>query len=425
MKPEITVDPHLADLERRVYNLTKLVDINGIINSTLDIGKLLTIIMEIIKDIMETEASTLLLYDESRKELVFKVALGEAGRELVEKYRVQLGQGIAGWVAENLKPLYVNDVYSDPRFDPAFDQRTGFVTKSILCTPLLFKGKLLGVIQAVNPLNRPGFTDEDMNLFKIFANQAALAVQNAIYFHNALEEERIRIELGSARAIQDSLIPDLDAEFVNFQIASKTLTAREVGGEFNALFRYSSTQIGLVICDIHNKGIPGALRASMISGLAKAVARVKGGRPDQFVRTVRKLASQDLGHTDPFSVFYGVIDLSSRLIRFVNSGTAYPVLVKNSSSRYLRLGDAADTFSIKSAVVSLAPGDLFVVLTDGILNVKNPDGNTYGLKRAMGFLENSFDNAESAIELLIEDARSFSRGVGLREDITVFMIKSV
>jgi signal transduction protein with GAF and PtsI domain len=82
--------------------------INGIINSTLNINKLLSIIMEMIKNIMNTEASSLLLYDEDMEELVFKVALGEAGDELSEKYRVKLGQGIAGWVAFHKEDTIVN-----------------------------------------------------------------------------------------------------------------------------------------------------------------------------------------------------------------------------------------------------------------------------------------------------------------------------
>ena len=224
----------LAELERKVSNLSKLVYINGIINSTLDIGKLLTIIMEIIKDIMESEASTLLLYDQAENNLVFKVALGESGRDLAEKYRLELGQGIAGWVAENMKSIYVNDVYRDSRFDPTFDQETGFVTKSIACTPLLYKGKLLGVIQAINPVNSPGFNEQDMDLFRIFANQASLAVQNAVFFQSALEEERIRVELESARTLQDALIPDINEKFSSIRIAAKSKTAREVGGSFTA-----------------------------------------------------------------------------------------------------------------------------------------------------------------------------------------------
>jgi len=100
-------------LEKQVENLSRLVEINGIINSTLNINRLLSIIMEMIKDIMSAEASSLLLYDDVNMELVFKVALGEAGQELKEKYRVKLGQGIAGWVALHRKSLLVNDVYSD------------------------------------------------------------------------------------------------------------------------------------------------------------------------------------------------------------------------------------------------------------------------------------------------------------------------
>ena len=158
----------IESIEKQVENLSKLVEINGIINSTLNIKRLLSIIMEMIKDIMDAETSSLLLFDDLRMELVFKVALGEAGEELKEKYRVKMGQGIAGWVALNRKSLLVNDVYNDSRFDPMYDKSTGFTTRSILCAPLLFKGKLLGVIQAINPLKRNEFNNDDMNLFKVF-----------------------------------------------------------------------------------------------------------------------------------------------------------------------------------------------------------------------------------------------------------------
>ena len=139
--------------------------------------------------LFRSEASTLLLYEEDTRELVFKVALGEAGKELQERYRVRVGQGIAGWVAEHRTTVYINDAYSDERFDPSFDAKTGFTTRSMLCAPLLFKGRLVGVIQAINPVNRPGFDDEDVVLFNAFATQCVLAVQNAIFFQNALEEE--------------------------------------------------------------------------------------------------------------------------------------------------------------------------------------------------------------------------------------------
>ena len=94
-----------GDTQKQLKNLRKLLEINSLINVTLDMGKLLNIIMEIIKDIMDAEASTLFLFEENTKDLVFKVALGEAGKELTEKQRVKIGQGIAGWVAEKRKPF--------------------------------------------------------------------------------------------------------------------------------------------------------------------------------------------------------------------------------------------------------------------------------------------------------------------------------
>ncbi len=227
----------LARLERQVKNLSKLVDINTIINSTLDISRLLSLIMEIIKDIMETEASTMLLYEEETDDLVFKVALGGAGDELTEKYRVAMGQGIAGWVARNRRPLVVNDVYQDERFDPNFDKSTGFTTRAILCAPLLYKGKLLGVIQAINPINQPQFFEEDMNLFRVFGDQAALAVQNAIFFKNALEEERIKSELDSAGSIKNALVPNFSLELKNIMITAHSRPAREVGGGISRLLQ--------------------------------------------------------------------------------------------------------------------------------------------------------------------------------------------
>ena len=106
----------LKYLERQLHNLSRLVEINGIINSTLDIAKLLTLVMEIIKEIMDTEASTLPSTRRTRANSFS--GRGEAGRA-PGRYRVGEGRD-AGWVA-TLYAVYINDAYSDERFDPSFD----------------------------------------------------------------------------------------------------------------------------------------------------------------------------------------------------------------------------------------------------------------------------------------------------------------
>ncbi len=411
----------LEYLERQVHNLGKLVEINGIINSTLDIGKLLTIIMEIIKDIMDTETSSMLLYEESTRDLVFRVALGEAGRELQERYRVTIGQGIAGWVAENRKGLIINDAYNDPRFDPNFDRKTGFKTRAILCVPLLFKGKLLGVIQAINPLKKDGFDEDDQRVFITFANQAVLAVQNAIFFQKALEEERIMNELASARSIQSSLHPALTRRFGALSAASRYLPAREVGGEFFDISQ-SGASLRITLGDIHTKGIPGAIQASVVNGAVQAFSRASGANPTRLMKLADGFVAEELAGVDQVSLFYGVIDLKSLVLQFANAGYAYPLLVRDGAARYIRygtkpLGVAGE--EARRVSIALRSGDAFVVMTDGVISLNNRRGQQLGLKRVMDFFSRDFSGAEDILDSLLRFADEFTEGLEKREDISI------
>ncbi len=412
----------LMRLERQIYNLTKLVDITTVINSTIDMGRLLTIVMEIIKDIMETEASTLLLFEDITEELVFKVALSDVGEELMERYRVKIGQGVAGWVAENRKAIYINDVYNDPRFDPEFDRKTGFVTKSIMCAPLLNKGKLLGVIQAINPLNRPRFTDEDMRLFNVFANQAALAVQNAVYFQNAIEEERIKSELWAAMAIQEMLVPDIDLDLGLLRLAARSLSAREIGGGFHGLFTLDDGHIGITLGDLNVKGIAGGMNASLFCGGLSALVSVYGKSPRRMLSCLDLNMNELLKASPLASLFYGVIQPDGSVLRFINAGNAFPVLVRDGVSRYIRMGSCGSIREAGNApvvTIRLAPGDRFSVVSDGIVRLKDRNGREFGLKRVMDFLASGFSDPRKLIDGLVDDAREFTGGLGIREDISI------
>lgn len=420
----------LEFLERQVENLSKLVEINGIINSTLNINRLLSIIMEMIKDIMCTEASSLLLFDEENRELVFKVALGEAGDELMEKYRVQPGQGIAGWVAMNRKDIIANDVYNDHRFDPMYDKSTGFLTKAILCSPLLFKGKLLGVIQAINPVGRDKFDENDMALFRIFANQAALAVQNAIFFQKAIEEERLTSELKAAQVIHNSLAPHIAVNDNYFSAAAKSIPAREVGGGFHLVREFDDAMYLLTLGNLNNKGIPGAMRASTLSGIIRAMIELNIHDPEEIIRRVNNLCNADLNCNEGISLFIASIDSKKRQLKFVNSGDCYPLLVRNKKVFYLRFADRAGgelgsrRFFASNINFSLEKNDLFVVLAGGITELKNSDGRELGLQGVIRFLEKTAGEPDMIIESLIKYADNYTGGTERRKDLSIvsFMV---
>jgi phosphoserine phosphatase RsbU/P len=408
--------------EKQIRDLKKLLEINSIINSTLDMGKLLNIIMEIIKDIMNTEASTLFLFEEETGELVFKVALGEAGKELAEKHRVKIGHGIAGWVAEKKTPVFINNVYNDDRFDPNYDKITGFNTKAILCVPLLFKGKLLGVIQAINPIDRPGFDADDTTLFSSFSNQAVLAVQNAIFFQNALEEQRIKNEMHSAKAFNQSLLPPVSASFKNFNIAAMSIPAREVGGVFYDISYFNDETIGISLGDCHKKGISGALTASMLLGQIKGISSLIHSSPYKILRFLNNITGES---KQSLSLFYGLISCKNNSLQFANAGFAYPIIVRNNIARYLKFSSPIEDLEItpRKINVKLEPRDFFVIITDGIVNLKNRGAQNFGLKRIMDYLSRDFSSPQEIIDSLTEFADNFLEGLEKREDISIIVLQ--
>lgn len=174
----------LADLEQRVRELSTFNLVAKTLNSTLRLKEVLDIVMNKIKDLIMAEAWSILMLDEATNELVFEVALGEKG-EKVKEMRLAMGQGVAGWVAQNRKPVIVADATSDQRFFKGVDQRTGFRTRSIIATPLISRGRLLGVVEIMNKLGDIPFNEKDLELLQILADHAAIAIENARLYEKA------------------------------------------------------------------------------------------------------------------------------------------------------------------------------------------------------------------------------------------------
>jgi class 3 adenylate cyclase/DNA-binding response OmpR family regulator len=169
------------------------------LTSLMDVDELLTLVMDKSKEVMRAEASSLLMLDQEAGLLRFHVARGTAG-EALRSATVARGHGIAGWVAQTGAPLLIPDAYQDPRFDPSYDKRSGFRTRSILTVPLKVKDEVTGVVQVINKVGEAAFDQHDLDLFLSFASQASVALDNARLYERtkamaedlrqALEQER-------------------------------------------------------------------------------------------------------------------------------------------------------------------------------------------------------------------------------------------
>ncbi len=168
------------------------------LHASLDLRTVLTSILESAASIAKSEASTLFLIDKESGDLFFSVPTGPSADKPAD-IRIKKGMGIAGWVALNEKPIIVRDVKEDPRFNPEIDKLAGFRTRSLLSVPLKSKGKVIGVLEALNKQEGLTFSKEDASIFSTFADHAALAIENA-QLHESLD-----IQLKENSRIQDQL----------------------------------------------------------------------------------------------------------------------------------------------------------------------------------------------------------------------------
>src|SRR5438132_6756438 len=176
----------LRQLQRTVDELAVLNEIGKALTSSLDIGEVMHLILAKVSELLKPRNWSLLLRDQQTGELYFKAAVG-AGSEMLMHLRLQRGEGIAGWVAEHNAPLIVDDVTADPRFAARFDKTSRFHTKSILCVPLTFKGRVLGVIELVNGEGDGSFNTEDLRILSTVAEFSAIAIENAQNFAKVQE----------------------------------------------------------------------------------------------------------------------------------------------------------------------------------------------------------------------------------------------
>jgi len=165
----------LATLNRIAHTITSSLDFDQVLQHT----------MAGINEILDVEAGSLLLLDEQTGEMYFKITLRGENKHITE-FRLQPGQGIAGWVVANNAPAIVNDASTDSRFYSMIDEAIGFKTKSVLGAPLIVQGRPIGALEVIN--KRHGyFTLGDQELLISMSASLAVALQNALLFKEVHE----------------------------------------------------------------------------------------------------------------------------------------------------------------------------------------------------------------------------------------------
>lgn len=170
-------------LESGLRDALRLAATAGRLASPITHSQLLRMIVETAAHVIAARGGALLLVDEEKEELVFEVAIGSEAEELAG-LRLPLGHGIAGLVAVSGQPMAVSDAESDPRVASDVARTIGYVPQALLCVPMTYDDRVIGVLELVDKEDGTSFTGSDMDSLMLFANQAAVAIRQSRMHHD-------------------------------------------------------------------------------------------------------------------------------------------------------------------------------------------------------------------------------------------------
>jgi sigma-B regulation protein RsbU (phosphoserine phosphatase) len=430
----------LALAERRgaMEELSCIVEATKRLNSTLDLGELIHIILQIATRQTGAERGTVFLVDKEREEIWSLVGLGLEQHEI----RLPITKGIAGWVAREGSAVRLEDAYDDGRFEPEVDKKLGFRTQRLLCLPIRNEdGVIVGVLQLLN--KKESFTEEDEAFIDTLSIHVAIALERAQLHRERIEKEKLERDLELAREIQAGFLPEAPPDFAGVEIAVSHRASQRVGGDYYDFLAVpgAGESVGkdsllIVVADVEGKGAASALVMANVQATLHALAdRVEP--LEKLPATInQKLldggrASAAAGrHTKYLSMVLGLLEAGGHTLRYVNAGHVPPALIRaDGTIEYLEVGGMIvglfPDVLYECGVVELRAGDVLVACTDGITEAMDAAGNEFGKPElAASVAAKRKQSPQEILRAVIAEVEKHSKG-GMYEDDRILLVMKV
>ncbi|PYY01230.1 MAG: serine/threonine protein phosphatase [Acidobacteria bacterium] len=406
---------------RQAQTLTVLNEISRELTSILNVDQLFKRIGDLLTRVIEYQMFSILLLDTERNMLVHRFSL-RYQENIHLKHDIPLGRGLVGYAVQHQEAVLAPDVSKDPRYIQLNPE-----TRSELCVPLIYKERAIGVLD-LESTRRNYYNEDHVRTLTTLAGQIAIAVENArLYERIAREEQRLERDLSMAREIQIRLLPQSLPQLKSADLAAKFEPALMIGGDMFDFLEYSGERVAFVLGDVSGKGAPAALYAALVSGLLRSTASLEP-HPAQMLSAINLSLNERRIEAQYVSLAYAIWDDDSRIMTFANSGLPRPFLCKKGAvsrieSTGLPLGLFEDA-DYDEVTVRAESGDIFVLVSDGILDAFNAAGEQFGPKRVEEVIQQSCRLQAKEIVQAIFDAVDKYRGTRATfDDETVLAVK--
>jgi sigma-B regulation protein RsbU (phosphoserine phosphatase) len=411
------------ELERLNASLKILNEIGLELMTDVPLGRLLSFLMEKVFAYLEPDRGLLMLTDEAgalHPEVV-RFAPG------VDPSDIRLSQTLVDSVMERRNGVLFIDTATDVKLSAAASIRMQGVT-SCLAAPLVSGEKVLGLIYVEARLGRKSFGEGDLRLLTSIASTAAIKIQNLRLLEESLAKRQIEREMALAWDIQRRLLPDRAPELPHSEISGRTVPSRTVSGDWYDFFVRSDGTCDLVVADVCGKG----MGASLLAASVQAAFQVWAGEntpPDKLCVGLNDLVYR---RTSPekFITFIGALyDPETGSLLYTNAGHNPGILVRASGETELLTSHGIPlglfpgrTYS--SGSLTMRPGDLLVLYTDGWTEAANADDEEFGVDRLMAAARSALGQPVHEVELRLDAAVSeFVGAQPFADDRTLVLLR--
>src|SRR6476660_6097262 len=411
--------------DKRINQLSLLFEATRLLNSTLDLAELLELILKIARTEVKAERGTVFLADNKRRELWSIAASGLDHQEI----RIPFGKGIAGQVAVSGELVNTDDAYALESFDPSFDQRLNYRTKSLLSLPIRHhSGEIVGVLQLLNAQSGK-FSADDLGFLNKLPGHMAMALENAQMHRDTMEKQRMERELSLARSIQHRLLPEAPPVVPGYDIAVLRDFCFDVAADFYDFINLGPQSLLMVSADVESHGVSSALIMANLQATLRALVmhlhslEVLAFSLNEMLYTYTRAGKH-------LSVFLGLVDTRRNVLQYVNAGHIPPILVRGKSGDVKMLEEGGTVIGLFPQAdyvpgsVKLEKDDLLVCSTDGILRISDDQKQEYGARRLTDFVRRHRErSAQGIVDAVLAEVSAYSTASMNDDDKVLIVLK--
>ncbi len=426
-----------TEAQQRGREFSHLYDTSLDITAKLELNQVLESVIRRTTDLVEAQQGEVVVYDDDTGIVTdfLSIGLSEVGLPADVHPSGQAPTGLDGVVIERRKPVRIEDYDRWPGRLPS--SPIGLIGPMI-GVPILHQDRILGSLSLARAGGERPYTDQDEQRLLLFANQAAVAIQNARQVdelrqlhEERLATERLNAQMETAKAVQSGLLPAHPPKLQNWDLAFRWRPALQIGGDFYDFIELDDSCWGVVVGDVADKGIPAAIFMSLALSMIRAES---SGRKDP--EAVFRLVNRSLVSGSHSGIFvtaaYGVLRSDGRAIT-VSSAGHNPVLIRKASSGAVEALDlpgtvlgVEDDSRLEHTEIELEPGDVALFYTDGVTEAMNEEGVPFGQDRLEALMASDLPkSADGICQVLVAAVADYTGVAEQSDDLTHIVIRAV